>query len=96
MIVTKEDSSTSDEKVEVLSGEYNIHYRYCVLSLIYLLYTMVDQWFSVHKLAKFSPNPGEVHFVGWVNLFIYIKNNKNLGLVYYAKIKDTPISINIG
>ena len=30
MIFTKEDVSTSDEQVEKLTREYNIHYRYCI------------------------------------------------------------------
>ena len=30
MIFTKEDVSTSDEQVEKLSREYNIHYRACI------------------------------------------------------------------
>ena len=62
IIFTKEDVSTSDEQVENLTREYNIHYRACVGSLIYLLSTRVDLSFSVHKLAKFSENPGKVHF----------------------------------
>ena len=37
MIFTKEDVSTSDEQVEKLTREYNIHYRSCIGSLIYLL-----------------------------------------------------------
>ena len=36
MIFKKEDVSTSDEKVEKLTREYNIHYRACIGSLIYL------------------------------------------------------------
>ena len=39
MIFTKEDVSTSDEQVEKLTIEYNIHYRYCIVSLIYILST---------------------------------------------------------
>ena len=62
MIFTKEDDSTSDEKIERLAREYNIHYRACIGSLIYLLSTRVDLSFSVHKLAKFSANPGKLHF----------------------------------
>ena len=54
MILTKEDVSTSDEKVERLTRELNIHYRACIDSLIYLLSTRVDFSFAVHKLAKFS------------------------------------------
>ena len=42
MIFTKEDVSTSDEKVEKLTREYNINYRDCIGSLIYLLSTRVD------------------------------------------------------
>ena len=67
MIFTKEDVSTSDEQVESLTREYNIHYGACIGSLIYLLSTRVDLSFSVHKLAKFSSNPGKVHFEGLVN-----------------------------
>ena len=62
MIFTKEDVSTSDEKVERLTREYDIHYRACIGSLIYLLSTRVNLIFVVHKLAKFSDNPGKVHF----------------------------------
>ena len=39
MIITKEDVSTSDEQIEKLTREYNIHYRACIGSLIYLLFT---------------------------------------------------------
>ena len=35
MIFTKEDVSTSDEKVEKVTREYNIHYRPCIGSLNY-------------------------------------------------------------
>ena len=62
MIFTKEDVSTSDEQVESLIREYNIHYRACIGPLIYLLSTRVDLSFAVQKLAKFSVNPGKVHF----------------------------------
>ena len=54
MIFTKEDVSTSDDQVEKLTWEYNIHYRSCIGSLIYILSTGVDLSFAVHKLAKFS------------------------------------------
>ena len=62
MIFTKEDVSTSDEKIENLTREYNIHYRACIGSLIYLLSTRVDLSFAVHKIEKFSANTGKVHF----------------------------------
>ena len=56
MIFTKEDVSTSDEQVEKLTREYNIHYISCIGSLIYLLSTRVDLSFAVHKLARISKN----------------------------------------
>ena len=62
MIFTKTDTSTSDEKVEKLTRELNIHHRSCIGLLIYLLSTRVDLSFAVHKLAKFSADHGKVHF----------------------------------
>ena len=92
MIFAKEDVSTSDEKVEKLTREYNIHYRACIESFIYLFSTRVDLSFAVHKLAKFSANPGKVHFEGLVHLLRYIRYNKTLGLKYYADLNDEPVS----
>ena len=68
MIFTKEDVSTSDEQVEKLTRELNIHYRACIGSLIYLLSTRVELIFVVHKLAKFSENPGKAHFEGLIHI----------------------------
>ena len=42
IIFTKYDTSTSDEKVEKLTREFNIHYRAFIGSLIFLLSTRVD------------------------------------------------------
>ena len=79
MIFTKEDVSTSDEQVENLTREFNIHYRACIGSLIYLFYTRVDLSFTVHKLAKFAANTGKVHFEGSKHLLRYIKEKKDFG-----------------
>ena len=68
MIFTKADVSTSGDKVEKLTREFNIHYRACIVLLIYLLSTRVYLSFAVHKLAKVSSNPGKVHFEGLVHL----------------------------
>ena len=92
MIFTKEDVSTSDEQVEKLTREYNIHYRACIVSLIYLLSTRVDLSFAVHKLAKFSTDPGKVHFEVLIHILRYIRDNKTLVLKYYADINDSPLS----
>ena len=57
MIFNNTDTSTSDEQVEKLTREFNIHYIYCIGSFVYLLSTRVYLSFSVYKLAKFSSNP---------------------------------------
>ena len=62
MIFTKDDTSTNDKKVEKLTREFNINYRDCIGSLIYLFPTRVELSFALHKLAKFSANTGKVHF----------------------------------
>ena len=80
MIFTKEDVSTSDEQVEKFTREFNIHYRACIGSLIYILSTRVDLSSAVHKLAKFSENTGKVHFEALIHLLRYIRDNKTLGL----------------
>ena len=73
MIFTKADVSTSDEQVESLTREYKIHYRACIGYLVYLLSTRVDLSFAVHKLAKFSANPGKVHFEVLVQVMSKLK-----------------------
>ena len=92
MIFTKQDVSTSDEQVESLTREYNIHYRSCIGSLIYFSSTRVDLSFAVHKLEKFSAIPGKVQFEGLVHLLRYIRDNRTLGLKYYADLNDAPVT----
>ena len=60
MIFTKYDTSTSDKQVDKFTREFNIHYRAFIGSLIDLLSTRLDLIFSVHRLEKFSSNPGKV------------------------------------
>ena len=52
----------------------------------------MDLSFAVHKSAKFSANPGKVHFEGLVHLLRYIRDNKTLGLKYYADLNDAPVT----
>ena len=92
MVFTREDASTFDEQVKALSINCNIHYRSCAVSLIYILFKRAYLCFVVHKLEKFSFNPGKEHFEGLVYLLQYIRDNNNLGLKYYTKRKDVPLS----
>ena len=52
----------------------------------------MDLSFVVHKLEKFSANPGKVHFEGLIHLLRYIRDNKTLGLKYYADLNDAPVT----
>ena len=61
-------------------------------SLIYIFSSRVDLCFAVHKLGKFLSNPCKVHLEGLIHLLKYIRDNKNLGLKYYANIYDENIS----
>ena len=47
--------------------------------------------FAVYKLAKFSENLYQVHFEGFLHLLRNIRDNKTLGLKYYADINDAPV-----
>ena len=57
-----------------------------------MLSTRVDLSFAVHKLAKFSSNPGKVPFEILVHVLRYIRDNKTLGLKYHSDMKDAPSS----
>ena len=52
----------------------------------------MDLSFAVNKLEKYSANIGKIHFEGLVHLLRYIRDNKTLGLNYYADINDAPVS----
>ena len=92
LIFTKYDTYPSDEQVEKLTGQFNIHYRACIGSFIYLLSTRVDLIFAVHKLENVSANPGKVHFEGLVHPLRYIRDNKTLGLKYDVDMNDAPVT----
>ena len=92
MIFTKEDVSTINEQVEKLTKEYSIHYGFCIGLLIYLLSKKVDLSFAVHKLEKFSVNPGKVNLDGLIHLFRYIRDNNTLILRYYGNLNDAPVT----
>ena len=92
MIFTKAYSSTSDEQVDNFTRELNMHYKAYIGSLIYLLYIRMDLSFSVHKLGKFSENPGKINFKGLIHLLTYIRKNRTLGLKFYAHMNYATLS----
>ena len=54
--------------------------------------TRVELSFAVHKIAKFSENPGKVNFEGLIHFLRYIRDNKTLGLKYYVDMNDATVT----
>ena len=52
----------------------------------------MDLSFAINKLAKFSANPGKVHFEVLIHLLRYIRDNKTLVLKYYADLNDASVT----
>ena len=75
-----------------MTRKINIHYRACIGSMIYLLSTRVELSFAVQKLAKFSANTGKFYYEFLVHLLRCIRDEKTLGLKYYADMNDAPES----
>ena len=73
----------------------NIHYKDCIGSLIYLLSKIVDLSFAVHKLEKFSSNPGKGNFEGLVHLLGTLGKIR-IWVKYYADMKDATLSDMLG
>ena len=80
MTFKKDDASENDTQVEELMRSYNLHYRCMIGALIYLTATRIDILFALHKLEKFSANPGKVHFDGLIHLLQYLRDNTYLGI----------------
>ena len=51
----------------------------------------MDLSFAVHKLAKCSANPRKLQFEVLVHLLRYIRDNKTMGLKYYADMNYAPV-----
>ena len=48
--------------------------------------------FAVQILSKISENSGKFHFEGLIHILRYIRDNKTLGLKYYADMNDAPVT----
>ena len=69
----------------------NICYRSAIGSLLSVsCYTMPDIAFPVSKLAKYSNNPGVVHYRALLHLIGYIKDTSHKLLKFYSDMKESP------
>ena len=58
---------------------------------LFIVYKIGLEFFST-KVRKISANPDKVHFEGLIHLLRYIRDNKTLGLNYYADMNDSPVT----
>ena len=71
----------------------NVHLKNVLNAELYIIELInVQTYLNITRLVKFSSNPGKVYFDGLLHLFIYIRDNKTLGLNYYADLKDALLS----
>jgi hypothetical protein len=69
-------------------------YQQQIGSLIYItIFTRPDLAFAVNYLARFMSNPSILHFKSLDYLWGYIKNTKNLGLIYNLNPNLQSLSI---
>ena len=69
-----------------------ITWIYIILQIQRIIEPISVRTYRPHNLAKFSEKPDKAHFEGLVNQLIYIRENKTLGLKYYADMNDAPVS----
>ena len=53
--------------------------------------TRPDVCYAVNKLAKFSNNPGIVHYKALLHLIGFLNLNNTKGLIFYKDTKDSPL-----
>ena len=92
-IPTKDDCPKNQAQMDEVKQRFkNLHYRSAIGSLLYIsCRTRPDMCYAVNKLAKFSNNPGIVHYKALLHLIGYLKGHGDKGLRFYKDIKLSPI-----
>ena len=57
---------------------------------LFIVYNIGFKFYSA-QVSTFSANPGKVNFEGFLHPLRYIRDNKTLGLKYYADMNDAPV-----
>ena len=81
-IPTKDDCPKNQAQMDEVKQRFkNLHYRSAIGSLLYIsCCTRPDMCYAVNKLAKFSNNPGIVHYIALLHLIGYLKGHGHKGL----------------
>ena len=90
---SKKDSPITDLQVKEVKIRFgNLHYRSVIGALLYVLCcTRPDIAFAVNKLAKYSNNPGILHYRALSYLIGYIKGTPHKFLKFYSNMRESPI-----
>ena len=92
-VPTKDDSPKNPAQIEEVKRRFkNLHYRSAIGALLYIsCCSRPDICYAVNKLAKFSNNPGVVHYRALLHLIGFIKANNSLGLIFYKDVQQSPL-----
>ena len=92
-IPSKKDCPQNDPQIKEVKLRFgNLNYRSVIGALLYVsCCTRPDIAYAVNKLAKFSNNPGIVHFRGLLHLIGYLKNTSTKGLRFFSNYEDSSI-----
>ena len=92
-IPSKKDCPTTDNQTKEVKLRFgNLHYRSVIGALLYIsCCTRIDIAYAVNKLAKFSNNPGIIHYRALLHLVGFIKNTANKQLKFYSDYRNSPI-----
>ena len=58
---------------------------------LFVIYKIGFEFCST-QVSKYFINPGKVHFGVLLHILRYIRDNKTLGLKYYADMNDAPVT----
>ena len=92
-VPTKKDCSTTDSQIKEVKLRFgNLHFRSVIGALLYIYCcTRINIAYAVNKLAKFSNNPGIIHYRALLHPIGFIKNTANKQLKFYSDYKSSPI-----
>ena len=92
--LTTADSPTTQEEKDLMA---KLPYRQAIGSLLWLAGgTRPDISYAVAQVARFSSNPGMVHWKAVIKIFRYLQNTINLGIKFSTStIENISTNINI-
>ena len=92
-VPSKKDSPTTEEQIKETKLRFgNLNYRSVIGALLYVsCCTRPDITYAVNKLAKFSHNPGIIHFRALLHLIGFLKNTSYKGLKFFSDFKCSSV-----